>query len=149
MSLVSQLERKKMNLETLLTAAYCVTAVGTDLMKRVVEKAVKDGEEKLMGHLGKYVTEFQTDLKDSVVQLRTQRAAMRKLQDSIKQKDRAFQYFCQEGNPLPYLKLSGKSFQIRDFCHTAGIPVPDDDSDAYKVPNDFKPEVPDSGEVAE
>lgn len=51
--------------------------------------------------------------------------------------EKGFAYFMETGNPLPML---GNGFESREFCEQAGIDVPEENSEFWKIPSDWKSE---------
>lgn len=134
-------EEKIVDLKTLFGSCYVTTAViSNDLLKRAMEAENEEKEKKALRSVQNLINSAVNSLKMEVQQLRQYRKLAKSQTDIVKKLDRSVQFFLTSGNPLPYLKVSGDGYGIRVFCNNVGIPVPQDDSEAYKVPDDFQPE---------
>lgn len=133
-----------MNLQTLLAGIYAVHMFGNNspIMQEAMKIAGEERQKKIVGRIAGYVSSFADHLQRQVKSVRDLRKQERELSAKIKKLDRALQFFHQEGNPLPFMKLMDDHANIRQFCLAADIEVPNDDSEAYKVPDSFNPPLP-------
>jgi hypothetical protein len=132
-----------MNL-TQLIAASLVGALTfkNDVVKAAVLKRQEEAEKRAIDAVGKHLETMEVAIKERAQQLRDTRKRARMQKKSLDLVVRAAAYFGETGNPLPFLRSSSRLGAIVEFCNSVGIPVPKDDSPAYKVPDDFKmPEV--------
>lgn len=128
-----------MDLKSLLASAYGVTlVVSSEIMKAAMAAENEEREKRALKGVQGLIGKGQEELRRNVALLRNLRKQEREQAETVKRIDRAFQFFLTSGNPLPMLKATNNHSGIVDFCRNAGIEVPKLDSEAYKVPDDFK-----------
>ena len=102
-------------------------------MAAMEAERTKRAEEAVVGVV-KTATAKLEDSRKEFAELRKKKADAAKRLVSL---EKGFSYFMETGNPLPLL---GSGQEANEFCEAAGIEVPEDGSDFWKIPGDWKPE---------
>lgn len=128
-----------MNLQQLIASALVSTlAVSNETVKAAVQKRREKAEEQAIIAVEGHLELMENTIRSHAVQVRDSRKFMREAKKKLTEVTRAAAYFGETGNPLPFFKITNNTRAIVKFCDSCGIPAPDYNGDAYKVPADFK-----------
>jgi hypothetical protein len=128
-----------MNLQQLIASALVSTlTVSNETVKAAVQKRREKAEEQAIVAVEGHLELMENSIRSYATQVRHYRKIMRDAKKKLTEVTRAAAYFGETGNPLPFFKITGNTRAIVKFCESCGIPAPENNSDAYKVPADFK-----------
>jgi hypothetical protein len=113
--------------------------VSNTVLQQAADELVKEKTAKVVQSVKGLLDRFDSVLQSSVAQLRQYRELEKKQNALVKGLDRAFRYFGETGNPLPFYKASGDIRSAQYFCQSIGVAVPEADDAAWVVPNDYVP----------
>lgn len=121
-----------------------LTFVGSDAIKAALDTRKVEKEKQAAVAVGGLLGTFECALKDNVRALRNIREQEKTQQAAVEKIDRAFRFFGETGNPFPMFLATGRTSQGHNFACTLGFETPKADSDAWKIPADWKPKVEDT-----
>ena len=110
-----------------------------DVLKQAAEAVIEDKKKSAVNQVKNLIQNFQNTLEAHVNLLRNVRKQEKAQSAKVDEVDRAFRFFAATGNPLPMFAAMGQIREGNFFCQGLGIDVPKLDSDAWKVPADWKP----------
>lgn len=113
--------------------------VSSAILQKAVEQQNAAKEVTAVAVVGKLLTQFEAVVKDRVSTLQIARKAEKLAKKAVDDANRAWQYFGETGNPLPFYAATSKKHQAVGFCVELGIAVPADDDDAWTIPSDWTP----------
>lgn len=128
-----------MKLEELLKRAHDGQInINNDMLSEAAALNDAAARETAVREVARLLTSFEATLSHKVKLLKHTRQQERKQASEVKKIDRAIRYFGESCNPLPVFSALGDHYGIECFCSTTGIDKPEDDSEAYRVPDDFE-----------
>lgn len=118
--------------------------VTSTVLHDAAEEVKIEQHKKLVSSVKGLLESFDADVKHQVATLREYRKQEASQAARVKELDRAFHYFASTGNPLPMFaaQMGGKlgwNRKATEWCERAGVEVPKNEDDAWKVPADFVP----------
>ena len=124
----AQQEKSSVNLES-------------DILRDAVAEVISDQRKLAVQQCKGHLCSFELALKSQVTELKSIRTMEKAKAAKVKAMDRAFRYFAKTANPLPFFMAWNGTGQVpsnaRYFCDEVGVPVPELDDPAWKVPDDF------------
>ena len=118
--------------------------VGSAAIQAAIDTRKADKEKQAAVAVGGLLGTFECALKDNVRVLRNIREQEKAQQAMVEKIDRAFRFFGETGNPFPMFLATGRTAQGHSFASTLGFETPKADSDAWKIPADWKPKAEDT-----
>lgn len=108
------------------------------ILQEAMQRRAEAAKERSIRVCSAFLTTLATVLKSAVADLRSIRKSAKQQEENVKEYDRAFRFFAETGNPLPFFAKYSPGYG-KDFCRQLEIECPTYGSDAWKIPEDWKP----------
>lgn len=93
----------------------------SDVMKEAAENVIKEKQKVAVTSCQHLITTFDHNLKEQVKHLQELREKEAKQQAKVKKIDRAFKFFAETGNPLPFFASMGKQPEGEAWARQLGL----------------------------
>lgn len=115
--------------------------IANDIMKDALAQEAEAAKGKATTAVRGVLSGMQAEVASSVQELRAARQVANEAKEKAESLTRAFAYFVETSNPLPFYRAQENDYSGHDFCRKVGIPVPKADHAAWSIPAGWKPSV--------
>lgn len=109
----------------------------SDVMKEAAENVIKEKQKVAVQSCQTLILTFDRNLKENVKYLQLIREQEVKQQAKVKKVDRAFKFFAETGNPLPFFASMEKRREGRDWAEHLGLNHQDES--AWTIDENWQP----------